>query len=526
MELNHRTNRSTNTMRTLLRSIAFALAAYFGSESVAQGVTISGTVTPCVGVSYPVVFVQNTVPPVVDTVWTGPNCAYSYTFFPTDTSGTVFVSTSCDGGITWVTATGSWNPFFPNIFLNLSCTSGPCLLESSINALNSTPWEVVFSVNAGGGTLPYQYEWILPDGSVSTQSIVNWIAADTGSYTACVVVTDADSCVAPSCFTFYMDADGNMITNSWPPCQACVNIVQPTNGPAGPPIPWALEAVNCSSGGLQPVEYGYQWSTGETTQQITANGPGQYTVCIFMTDSTGCQETTCDSVMVDTNGIVNGGGNVPCEAGFWVMQAYEIDSTNPNGTGTPIPNLLWIWNLSSGGNGNFTFVWSWGDGTPNSTDPYPTHVYANGGPYNLCLTILDTDGCTDIACDSVSVDGNGFYTGMILDEEVSNSARSGFTVSVLNQLPTLIDEQPAIESLLAWPNPVEDMLSLRFNTTVNGLVPMTITDMSGRAVRAENVNINAGGNDLQVAVDDLAPGLYLMRFGNDAKAVALRFVKR
>ncbi|MBK7383667.1 MAG: T9SS type A sorting domain-containing protein [Flavobacteriales bacterium] len=211
-----------------------------------------------------------------------------------------------------------------------------------------------------------------------------------------------------------------------------------------------------------------------------------------------------------------------CEAGFWVMQAYEIDSLNPNGGATPIPNLLWVWNLSTGGNGNYDFVWSWGDGTPNSTEAFPTHIYANGGPYELCLT-MSSGGCTDTACDSVSVDADGIYTGMILEQSY---ARSGFTVNVLNELPTSIPERPLFDHTAVWPNPVEDALNLTFNTTVHGSIPMSIFDLNGRVVSTTNVLISGGNNTLRIPVGELTQGMYLLRFGNEANAVSFRFVKR
>ncbi|MBP6575472.1 MAG: PKD domain-containing protein, partial [Flavobacteriales bacterium] len=86
-----------------------------------------------------------------------------------------------------------------------------------------------------------------------------------------------------------------------------------------------------------------------------------------------------------------------CYSGFFVMQAYQwVDSAaNPNGGGgEPIPNELWIWNLSSGGTGSLQYTWDFGDGT-TSTDPFPTHTYASGSAYLLCLTIADGAGCTD-----------------------------------------------------------------------------------------------------------------------------------
>lgn len=48
-----------------------------------------------------------------------------------------------------------------------------------------------------------------------------------------------------------------------------------------------------------------------------------------------------------------------------------------------------------------TWSWDFGDGT-TSTDQNPIHTYAQGGFYNICLTIADSAGtCTDAYCNTV-----------------------------------------------------------------------------------------------------------------------------
>ena len=113
------------SMRTTIRSFALATAVLLGLAATAQTtVTITGTVSPCVGLSYTVYIMSNTAPVLMDSVQTGPGCAFSYTFNPIETQGTVTVSTSCDGGLTFVSATGSWNPFFPVVNIDLACNGG------------------------------------------------------------------------------------------------------------------------------------------------------------------------------------------------------------------------------------------------------------------------------------------------------------------------------------------------------------------------------------------------------------------
>jgi hypothetical protein len=216
-----------------------------------------------------------------------------------------------------------------------------------------------------------------------------------------------------------------------------------------------------------------------------------------------------------------------CEANFWVMQAYTYGDSinNPNGGGAePIPNEVWVWNLSSGGEAPYTYLWSFGDGT-SSVDPYPTHVYANGGPYQLCLTIADASGCTSTYCDDVSIDENGIYTGLIVDGR-PGMLRSGFTIRVISELPMAVAERNVVEEVSMWPNPVEDIIGLSFHSSRNANLILSIIDLNGRMIRSSNNAVNVGNNRHTISVADLEAGMYLLQISDGAQSTSRRFVKR
>ena len=210
------------------------------------------------------------------------------------------------------------------------------------------------------------------------------------------------------------------------------------------------------------------------------------------------------------------------------MNSTIGDSTGGNPGGVePIPNEVWVWNLSSGGSGNYTFFWSFGDGS-GSSDPYPTHVYANGGPYELCLTMYDDSGCIDTQCDSVSIDANGLYTGMAPEPGDGNLAefRSGFTLNVISQLPTAVPERNTLEDIALWPNPVNDAIGLSMVSTLNGRIELTVMDLNGRTVMSTSDAVNSGNNRFSLPVGELLPGMYLLRITDGTRAVSRRFVKQ
>jgi hypothetical protein len=254
--------------------------------------------------------------------------------------------------------------------------------------------------------------------------------------------------------------------------------------------------------------------------------PVNYYDCTGVLNGPAMIGTPCDdgnpATINDTwsaNCVCTGAATVPCQAGFWVLQAYTIDSLN--NLPVPTPYELWIWNLSSGGSGTYAFLWNFGDGS-TSTDPFPTHTYSGNGPYSLCLTIDDGAGCQSTSCDSVSIDSNGLYTGIMGG---GNDRQNGFTINVQNTQGTSVGEQAFGKELAAWPNPATDELNIAITSAISGAADITVLDLNSRVVRTERRTLTNGRNQLLLRTSDLAPGMYLVRIGNGARSISQRFVK-
>lgn len=490
------------------------------------------------------------------------NCYYYLQLLVPDTAGLVMVSGSCGNGIAAVDSAmySLTPPFTTDVIIDLNCGSSPPACQACFNMVQTAPNTATFTSCSSGGVGPYTYLWDISGpggGGVQGEEIVH-VFPGTGQYAVCLNITDAEGCMASTCHQVYVDAEGNLSYDAPNDCQACFTISQTQGG--GALIPWTVDLTSCSVGtGTLLVEWALpdgSLSNG-TSYTFVANSPGLHIFCAYLSSSNGCSSTICDSVYFSADGWIStdpimydclqipNGPNVPgspctnpatgatgtwsancecitnttgCQAGFWVIQAYEGDSLN--GVVTPIPYELWIWNLSSG-NSPFQFLWNFGDGS-TSTDPYPTHVYAQSGPYNLCLTLTDASGCTSTSCDSVSIDGNGLYDGMAPVEE---AARNGFTIRVVSQLPTGIADQPVYTDTRLWPNPVNEVLNLRFNTTLRGNLPMSVVDVNGRVVLSANAMIADGTNQLEIATGSLPAGMYMLRMGSGQETMSFRFVK-
>ncbi|MBI3509605.1 MAG: PKD domain-containing protein [Bacteroidetes bacterium] len=117
----------------------------------------------------------------------------------------------------------------------------------------------------------------------------------------------------------------------------------------------------------------YLWSTGATTQAITVNSAGSYSV--DMTSVTGCHTTLTRNVFV---------------------YAQPTAAFNPT---SPACSMSYTFNnTSSISNGSLNYYWDFGD--PNLTNDTsnvasPTYTYTTPGQYTVTLIVTSNNGCAD-----------------------------------------------------------------------------------------------------------------------------------
>lgn len=214
-------------------------------------------------------------------------------------------------------------------------------------------------------------------------------------------------------------------------------------------------------------------------------------------------------------------GSVPgtCDAGFWPIQAYFIDSV----TGDPVPlfNEVWLIDQSTSPVGALAYAWDFGDGS-TSTDAQPTHVYGGPGPYLICLSITDTTGCTDQFCDSVVVDADGLLNGLV----GGDGARNGFTIRVVDPLTVTVPEVVAPTDVRLWPVPGTDRQQLAFLSSTSGAARLELFAMDGRVLGMHTVRLDRGANSVEVPLTDLPSGPFLIRLTADGWALHRHSMKR
>ena len=140
-----------------------------------------------------------------------------------------------------------------------------------------------------------------------------------------------------------------------------------------------------SSGGVSSLEWdidgdGVVDGTGQQFS-FTYNTAGTYTV------SLAANNAQCGDTIVRVNHIT-------------VFDSPTADYT-VNKTADCIPGLPF--NFTDQSTGVVSWSWDFDDGN-TSTQQSPTHTFANFGTYDVCLTVTNANNCTDVFCQTITIE--------------------------------------------------------------------------------------------------------------------------
>lgn len=198
----------------------------------------------------------------------------------------------------------------------------------------------------------------------------------------------------------------------------------------------------------------------------------------------------------------------PCSAGFTKHQAIDPVSR------LPIPNKAILVDRSTGT--GLTYSWNFGDGSAPVSGLNVTHTYSTHGSYNICLTVVGTTTagtCTSTFCDTLTVDSSG-------------NVRSSFTVTTGNS-STSIKENELLTNVKLYPNPAQSYAVLDFNSASLADIVIKVIDVKGREILNIDKTVNTGMNKINLPVDNLGEGMYLIQIlnGNTVLTQRLQIVR-
>jgi len=313
------------------------------------------------------------------------------------------------------------------------------------------------------------YSWnVTPSATQLSYGVFQFPA--NGSYTVCLTISDSSFVCLTTSSCVVVNAVG--ITSAT--CNASFSYYTDST--------CQTHFVNTSVGSSPTYSWLIDGISYFTSNPIVSLSNGSHSVLLSLYSGGAFCDSTYSTINVSC-GVGPAGSSTLCTASFNIF----ADSITVG--------QYYSYNTSIGV--GLTYLWNFGDGT-TSTLPYPTHTYSPPGSYIVCLTIYSGTVCTSTTCDSSSV----------------FRAASGFAMSHLNVLPTGpvgIKELDASIGLKAYPNPIENELTIEVSNKDSKVVNYKISDALGRIVLAGTI----GNSKVTLSVSQLERGFYNLMISNE-----------
>ncbi|MBL7762660.1 MAG: T9SS type A sorting domain-containing protein [Chitinophagaceae bacterium] len=160
----------------------------------------------------------------------------------------------------------------------------------------------------------------------------------------------------------------------------------------------------------------------------------------------------------------------------------------------------------------------WATQSESNSDRFEVERSTNGKDFKVIATIRAAGNSTLTqnysAIDNNPENGNNYYRLRQVDLD------GKFTYSMIKTL-----KWSTLELVKLYPNPVRNMVNVRFTPERNETTAITLFDGSGKTLQRRNIAAVAGSNMVTAwNVEGLAPGIYFFRI--NGISAPLRFVKQ
>jgi len=236
----------------------------------------------------------------------------------------------------------------------------------------------------------------------------------------------------------------------------------------------------------EPDSWYWDFGDGETSDlqdpEHDYSKDGVYLVSMSIANSA----TGCTSIYFDLVPVIQGSTGLIGDFG------YDVDTLELKAESYPVDYV----GVSLGDAKKFK--WTFGDGSVDSTNLHPTHVYTAPGAYNVCFEVSNpVTGESDEKCETVYVGVTGLQ-----DIEMSGS-------------------------LEVYPNPFTESTRIIFRVETGSLTDLSVFDMMGRKVKVlVHENRDPGTYDLILQQENMKSGVYYLIFTSGDGRTIKKIVKQ
>jgi len=380
----------------------------------------------------------------------------------------------------------------PNVYWGIAASTGGCWNNQSVcipiaanftaDTIACTGFPVHFYDNSVSDTTITSWSWGFGDGVFSYyQNPIEYFSTP-GTYPIHLYIVNSNGASSAIWHTVTVNATPEItnITDTIP------------NGSTFTITP--VDSIN----GVVPAGTTYSWPYPSTPGLILglASGNGAANISGTLINNTSIPETVVYAVST-----ISGNG---CYGDTFFVSIIVLPGCTANFTlvaDTTTPHHYYAVN-NAWGIPPLKYIWSWGDGTQD-TIAYPSHTYSVAGYYKICLTITDSNGCTNTYCDS---------------SYLQKSTNSMITVNVIPHGTLGINENESSNQIKVYPNPAKDILTIETNS--NKEQRIDIINLIGQTIYTNIINKKAIIN-----TSAFANGVYILKLSSDKETIVKKFVK-